>query len=325
MKVPIFLKAVLLLLLPLNAVATEAVVTEEEDSLYFSSTLNTTHDYISEGLLYLPRTIDNFFADERSELESNKSTFRLSLDTLFQEGGVVDFKQTFRAKLIMPHSKERLRFTVESTPEETQSTQQEQENSAIENPTGDNQQSAVLEAILKETEAWRLSTDVGVKLHTPIDPFIRVRGRKEWQFSSLQVRFTQTLFEFKSTGAGARSILDIEHPLAKQRLLRFSTTGTWWDELQAYLWSQNISLYRKLDLRRGLAYTLGINGSDYHGNEVDSYILDIRYRKRIHREWLFYELSPRVSFDRENNFKDNWGFLLRVEVIFGKEGLISKG
>lgn len=285
----------------------------------FQESLDSTHRILSHSLLYLPHTFDSFFASELSELESNQSSFRLTLDTIFREGGVIDFEQTLRAKLILPHSKNKLRFMLESTPEDEQGNQMEQANSAVENPSGEKQQSAVLEAILKQTKDWRLSSDIGVKLRTPIDPFVRVRGRKEWHVQLLHIRFTQTLFEFRSTGAGARSVLNLEHPLSKDRLLRFVTSGTWWDRYQQYNWNQHISLYRQLSNKQGLAYNLSINGIDKTGNQVDSYTFDIRLRQRIYKKWLFYEWIPAVHFPRSDNFKDDWSLTLRLEAFFGKK------
>mgnify|MGYP000660458625 CR=1 FL=1 len=136
--------------------ATEAPTTPAESAL--KNGIDTTHRVLSDSLLYLPHAFDNFFATERSELESNQSSFRLTLDSTFREGGTIDFEQTFRAKLILPHSKNKLRFMVESTPEDDQDNQMERANSAVENPEGERQQSAVLEAILRQTKSWRLST-----------------------------------------------------------------------------------------------------------------------------------------------------------------------
>lgn len=279
--------------------------------------LDSSHRYLSHTLIYLPHALDNFFADERSELESNHSTFRLALNSIIRQGGKIDFEQTFRAKLVMPHSKERLRFSIESTPADMQGTQLEQQNSLVENPAGEPQQSALLEAILKQTKSWRLSTDLGIKLHTPVDPFIRIRGRKAWHFDPWRVRFTQTLFEFKSTGAGARSLLDLERSIDPQHLLRLSSSGTWWDAGQTYHWSQYFTLFNQLNAHRAIAYNATINGSDHDGNRIDSFIVDIRLRQRIHRNWLYFEIEPALSYPRSDRFKANASLTLRLEILFG--------
>jgi len=279
--------------------------------------IDSSHRYLSGALLYLPHTLDHFFADERTELELNASTFRLTLSSIIRKGGEVDFDQTLRAKLIMPHSKERLRFSFESTPADIQSNQLEQQNVLVENPAGEPQQSALLEAILKQTKSWRLSTDLGIKLHTPVDPFLRIRGSKAWHFAPWHVRYTQTLFNFKSSGAGARSVLDLEHTLDAKHLIRLSTSGTWWDALQTYQWSQYISLFKQLRDRRAIAYNATFNGDDRNGNRIDNIIFDIRLRQRLHREWIYVELSPAISHLRSSGFKANGSFTLRLELLFG--------
>ncbi len=279
--------------------------------------IDSTHQYISDTLLYLPHTIDNFFANERSEIESNRSTFRLSVDTIFSEGGNIGFDQRLRAKVIMPHSKERLRLTIESSTDDTRD-HSEQGNSLIHNETGDQQQSAFLEAVLKETDAWRLSTNIGLKLHTPVDPFIRMRGRREWHFPSFQTRLTNTLFKYKYIGSGIQNAFDFEYPFDNSHLLRIGTSGTWWVEIQTYKWGQYFSYFKTIDNRRAMAYNLTISGSDLDGNQIDSVVLDMRFRKRIHHQWLFYELSPALTYPRTDQFSANWSLTLRLEILFGK-------
>jgi hypothetical protein len=45
--------------------------------------------------------------------------------------------------------------------------------------------------------------------------------------------------------------------------------------------------------------------------------MSVRYRQRILRDWLFYEIIPQVSFPRERDFEATPGILLRLEMLFG--------
>jgi hypothetical protein len=53
---------------------------------------------------------------------------------------------------------------------------------------------------------------------------------------------------------------------------------------------------------------------------VNKYVLELRYRKQTSHQWLYYEIVPLVSFDKEYDYKFNPGIRLRLEFFFGKSG-----
>ena len=50
---------------------------------------------------------------------------------------------------------------------------------------------------------------------------------------------------------------------------------------------------------------------------VDEYVVALRYRKRIWREWFYYEIVPQVSWEEEFDYKFNPGIRLRIEIFYG--------
>jgi hypothetical protein len=46
-------------------------------------------------------------------------------------------------------------------------------------------------------------------------------------------------------------------------------------------------------------------------------VLSVRFRQRIWRDWLYYEVGPQLVFPREENFDATPGIFLRLEMLFG--------
>ena len=46
-------------------------------------------------------------------------------------------------------------------------------------------------------------------------------------------------------------------------------------------------------------------------------VLDLRYRRRIYRSWLFYEIHPRLDYPREEDFNVTPSVQFTLSVVFG--------
>jgi hypothetical protein len=53
-------------------------------------------------------------------------------------------------------------------------------------------------------------------------------------------------------------------------------------------------------------------------NQAVEYLAVVRYRQKIWRDWLFYEIAPQARFPRDRDFDFTPGILFRLEMIFGR-------
>jgi len=53
-------------------------------------------------------------------------------------------------------------------------------------------------------------------------------------------------------------------------------------------------------------------------NRLEEIVLRIRYRQRVWRNWIFYELSPRISMQRDEGFSPIPGVMLKLDAVIGK-------
>ena len=82
--------------------------------------------------------------------------------------------------------------------------------------------------------------------------------------------------------------------------------------------SQNFYLIHTINPYRGVIYQAGINGVSEPKTHVTRYLLSIRLRQQIHRDWLFFEINPKVVYPEEEDFHTRHSLTFKLEVVFGK-------
>lgn len=287
----------------------------EED---FFSFLDAPHEIISEGVEVMAQGMDLFFADEKIYTEATGSYARLSTQMNFSHGGEasttgdiyikVDLKKTQKKlKLLLERDTDRDRVTGTDT---SKTPGQQKETVSF---------SAALQKEISKKHDWRTKASLGIKLRAPLDPFLRIRAYKDFSVADWKIRFTETLFWFNSKGAGASSLLELDHSLTKNLLFRSRTSELWTDFLDYHELEQTFTLFHELSDRRAVSYNIGSYGISEPRTHLVRYYTSIGYRQRIHRDWLFIEVSPAITYARDNNFKAERSLILKLEMVFGNK------
>lgn len=280
--------------------------------------LDSTHRFISEQFLYLPNAIDGFFADQRLDLESNESRLKFTLDSTLSEGGEWTFLSHLKARVSLPYAEKKLKITFESAPEAGITVPEEEagESEPLQ-AVGRGEQAATLEATISESENWLFHFNLGLKLHTPVDPFTRLRARRDFPFRYVRLRLAETLFLFKSTGLGETTQFDADFPLGPRELFRASSFASFFKDDDRFVFGQDLSLFIQLTDNRALAYRFGVRGDNETNTRVTEYLAEVRFRRRLHKQWLYLELIPALRFPEEQDFRLTPSFTLRLETVFG--------
>lgn len=313
-----------MLSLPAPAAAQEVPPLEDtpQEETLLDEYLDDTHRIISDAFLTIPNGVDSFFATTRIEEESNASLMRLSLEPTLEKGNEWSFIARVKIKLVLPHTEKRLRLVIESTPEEA--LQQPSEGLVGESSPLDAvksaEQTAAIQAILRETRRWHVNLSSGIKLHTPIDPFVRLRGWGTFPLEQWQIRLTQSVFWFDSIGLGETTRLDFERPLDIDTLFRASSQATWHRDDDLFHLSQDFNLYYRHSKDRAIAYRLAVFGLNEPTTHVTDYYVNVRYRVRTTRDWLFFEIGPQLHYPKDADFDLSPSLNFKLEAIFGNNG-----
>ena len=280
--------------------------------------LDAERDFYSEKIVAFTKGVDKFFGDERYFQENNKSVIQFNLSQTIAQGGSRPFGFEGQAKLDLPAAQRRFQFVFEVNPEKKTAGEAKKEQPVTPKEAATPEQyAASLRYEKSEESLWHFSSDAGIKIQFPLDPFVRTRGSYAIQVEEWRLKLAETVFWFSTIGLGETTQFDMERVLSTPVLFRATTTDTCFESPQHCDLRQDLSFYHTLDERTALLYQASILGSNKPVLQETGYVLLMRYRYRLHREWVFYEISPQLNFPRADDFRLNASLLLRLEMLFG--------
>jgi hypothetical protein len=310
------------LLLPLFALAEEFVGPPAPPKLIEEviGELDAPRDYLSGKLVGFVSAIDEFFGDDRHYQETNNSVFQIDTTRVMGYGGEHKFVVSGRANVRLPIAEEKLHLLVETNPDKNTVTDPKQNQLQ---PQPANQSvtpqsiAAALRFIREGAERWHVSADAGLKFQgLNTTPFARARSSLAVPLGEWRAKLAETVFWFNTTGAGETTQLDFEHTISETALLRATSNATWLNDKQNFDLRQDLSLFRKVDERTALLYQASVIGVSRPQAQVSDYVLLVSYRYRLHRDWMYFDLSPQLHFPRERNFQSSPMLMVRLEMLF---------
>jgi hypothetical protein len=277
-------------------------------------------NYLSERFVILAANIDRFFGSERDFQESNKSVFQLDLSRTAGYHGDHSFVFSGRAKLSLPNTEKRLRVLVETDPEQNVTGDTTQDHPVVLDQVSAPQKlslAARYEQLAKDlARRWNFSTDAGIQLRIPLEPFARARASYTLPFETWRMKMAQSVFWFNTIGAGETSQVDFEHFLNDPILFRASSTATWLNDKQNFDLRQDFTVFHTLDKWRALQYQISISGITHPHGEVSDYVALMSYRQRLRREWIFLEVTPQLHFPKDKAYAASPAISFRLGVLF---------
>lgn len=308
------------LLFPLRLLGAEQS-TEQVQQPGLLDPIDAPRNYLSGKLVSFASSIDRFFGDDRNYQESNKSMFQLSLVRVTGYGGDRKFVLSARANLNLPSTEKRLHLLLESNPDQNITGEPTQtQNTPLTNQVDKPQSYGVAVRYGKEKpeeRPWYFSTDAGLKFQgININPFARARGSYSVPLGQWRLKAAESVYWFNTIGAGETTQLDLEHFLSEAILFRASSNATWLNDKQNFDLRQDLSIYHTVSERTALLYqasAIGVSNPQY---QITEYVLAMLYRYRLHRDWIFFELSPQLHFPKTNDFQSSPTLSMRLEMLF---------
>lgn len=291
----------------------------------YSDYLNAPHAWFSRRLGNMSRQIDSYFGSPDIYEEVSGTYAEITLEQQFAEAGDSDTGVDFRIKVDLPRTEHRFKLLLESVAE---GIDPRDDSPARSRRDSDSDPSsgifAGLRRVFADTAGFRFTTDAGIKLRTPLEPFARARLRRTWPFGDWQLRFKETLFWFDSDGLGQTTELDLDRRIDERFALRASGRYQWLNETDEWRLDHGVALYQILDTHNSLAYEAGIQATNRPNLRGEQYRVGLRFRRRVHREWLFLSLVPDVIWRREEAFRPEPGLLIEIQMLFGERYLDSR-
>ncbi len=281
-------------------------------------TLDKPRDYLSGKLVGFISEVDQFFGDERHYQESNDSVFQLDLLRVMGYGGEHKFVLAGRANVHLPITEKKLHLLIESDPDKNAAVPQRQAQiSPQAQPVAPQSYGAALRFIREQAERWHFSADAGVKFQgLSTTPFARMRASEEKALGDWRLKVYESVFWFNTIGAGETSQLDMDRSINPALLFRATSLATWLKDKQNFDLRQDLLLFHTLDERTALLYQASVIGVSKPVTYVTDYVLLAQYRYRLHRKWMFFDVSPQLHFPHDRGYCLSPQLGVRLEMLF---------
>ncbi len=268
--------------------------------------------YVDDQLQAWSQRIDSFFGGDTAFEESVGSYGSLRVETTIEDDGNLKFRLNGRVKLALPRTEQRWKLVVQP---ESEAEGADDIGETPTDPDQDDNLTAALRFLNAESKKWKVTTDFGVRFTVPLDPYLRLRIRRNWFVSDWLVRGTETLSYYESEGFTARTGVDLEKRQSRDNYFRSSSVAKWKDEDQLFDLGQTFSLFRKLSTHRAIEYRLGFYGQTEPAIQLNETLVRVRFRQLIHRDWLFFEAAPEITWPRDERFSATPAITFKLEAI----------
>jgi hypothetical protein len=279
---------------------------------------DTPRNYISGEFVDFVSYLDRFFGNDLNYQEANDSVMQLDVVRVAGYGGERKFVWSARANIRLPMAEQKLHLLVETDPDKNATVNPKQTQSPpLKQPSTPQSYAAALRIEKRDAERWHLSADAGIKLAgLNSKPFARTRASLAVPLGLWRARMAETAFWFNTTGIGENTQLELERYLSDPLLFRATSVAAWLKNTHYFDLRQDLSIFHKLDDRTALLYQISVVGVSSPHTQVNDYIFLASYRYRIHRHWMFLELSPQLHFPKEQSYRRSPMFSMRLEMLF---------
>ena len=302
---------------PASAVGAASAVGTESPPVSKLDAMDPTRNYMSGKVESWARSIDSFFGDYRNYQESNDSVVQLDATQVVGYLGEPKYDFALNAKVSLPNTERKYKFLIETNPEDKTTSNTTNTQARVVKPVST---PATIAAALRyekaEAERWHFSTDGGIQLAgLASTPFVRARLSLAMPLDKWRMKVAESVFWFSSIGAGESTLIDFERQLNEKQLLRVSSNATWLNNTQSFDLSQSFSVFHALNERTALMYQIGAFGVSRPQAQVTDYVVLMTYRYRLHRKWVFFEISPQLHFPQVANYQASTLLSMRLEFL----------
>jgi hypothetical protein len=287
--------------------------------------VDRAHEELHEFLWRSAMHVDGWFGAEMPEQAYAGNTLgSITPIVLWDEFNGFSQKFRFRVKMPLPHLDERFNAFVGTFSPDEFVTERDQASGAIprQRSGGTIEDDETLLGIqYREREGGRLEADAGIRIRSPIDPFVKGGYRFEHVTDGhFIMSLRETGFWRNSEGFGLTSRFDVERALDIDAMVRWTASGTISQE------SEGLRGYSALTIYKGLRGDRAIAGQIFTSGEFDAavplgeYGIRVAYRQRLFRDWFVLELRPSVTWPKNDPTqprKASWGLGIGFEMSFG--------
>lgn len=294
--------------------------TEEKEPL-LDRTQQTVYNLVNNS----SKWFDGFFGATEADREQDISRGRLNLGVFWDERDGTRERVRLKARVPLPAAKRRVdlvfgRGDMDDFVDGTESSEVDSLPDRFNDfedddwllGVGYNRRGGV-------ARGWHFG--VGVRLATPLEPYTRATYRWNRNIGDAWLwRVQPRVFWQSQRGFGASMTNILDFAYNANWMFRSWSIFQGEDEIEGLGWTQQFTAYQALSNKDALSYSAYARGETQREVPLVDYGVELRYRKRIAREWLFLIITTRLNWPREFEAEvrnSNFGAGIEFEMQFG--------
>ncbi|MBF0276213.1 MAG: hypothetical protein HQM13_00420 [SAR324 cluster bacterium] len=279
-----------------------------------------TRTIISEQIYDFSDSLDSFFGDDNIE-EGNGSRIRISLSTKFGGKGEQVSDAGIATILLLPKTQEKFQLVIQDIQKEVSSEEENEKEVQGDDKLQETNEESILAAALRyvfiDTDAWKVQADSGIHLKIPLEPFAKLKIRRNIRIEKWVLKLIQNFKWNTSKGWGESSTILFDRRLSKTVRFRFSNDASWYVKEDLIHFGHALILYHHVSEKDSLNYFTGIKAIDKPKIHLTSYNFGAAYRRKLYQNWLYLQITPVIAFPRSEDFRNTPSITFKLETIFG--------
>ena len=266
--------------------------------------LDRTQQTVSSVTTAAAQRIDNIFGSADVEEEATVSRGRLSAGGQWDERNDLKERIRLKARVALPAINKRTSLIFGRG----------EADEVVDGSDDDNVDSLPTRFNDYDDEDWLLgigytrntqlkhgwSFGAGVKLASPLEPFVRSTYRWHKTFSDDWLWRVEPRFFLQSQrGAGLSITNTLDHAVDENWLIRSWSVAVVEEDVEGVAWTSKLIAYQNLTNDSAISYAVYGTGETDYEVPIRDYGIELRYRRKVSREWLFVEFLTYLSWPRE--------------------------
>lgn len=274
--------------------------------------LNEPRNYISNNLLNFSDKIDQIFSNTESFSADNTSYARLSIASVWLDEGRPYPLTDVYVFFALPRTQDRYSLLLQ-----TDSAEESDATGLNLLPGSPSQRSNALaiRGNVANGDNWSVTADLGTKLSTTLDPFLRVSYQQKNQYDNWVLLWRESVYNYLYQGTGIDSHLRGDYPIDKRFHLRMYNQLSLLEQDRFIDHSHSLALFQRISDQSALSYAIGYYTVPDPSDGI--YYTQLRYKALLHDTWLYYELIPEYIYPKSTNFAKTPKFTLKFEMLLG--------
>ncbi|MDJ0939105.1 MAG: hypothetical protein QNJ00_05035 [Woeseiaceae bacterium] len=269
---------------------------------------------------------DGLFAVAELEEVAEQPRGRLSLGGRWDERDGLKNRARFRLRVPLPALRQRARMIVGRTDtDDLLDGSESNELKAIPDEFNDTEEEDWFVGLgYRQRYGLASGFDAGVGVAFTggtLQPYVQANYRWNREIGEdWLLRMRPRLFWRDDRGRGASLTTILDYFVSRDWLLRSWNVLVTDRNTDGVRWTSKLLAYQSLEGRSAFSYNVFVTGQTDSDIDVEDYGLEVRFRRRLFREWLYLELSTGVSWPRfliEETRESNFAVGAELEMRFG--------